>query len=736
MNFSPFAATQFAGLTANAVNQFATSKFAHNLTGANGQIVGVVSGGDGGVSYLRPIDTNNSSPFSPSSNHHLSPHQNHQTHQQQQQQSMNESPLHQQQHHQQQSESQSQVQQQALITLPITMPGAKPGDAAQTVHIQVINPNPIPQPAPTTKIHMGQMQIPIQSFQPGGTTVLTVAYSPQDGKFLPNHGFPEGMTVVAALQPQDLQILAQAQAQANAQLLNNQQHQLTNGNQQNSNQQQQNQETAINLNGDLGRDLNDDEIIVKQEPTDWDNTTVALTNTTQPDLSEFITTHSQAPSLPMTLTPFLKFNPNSIKYETPDFTIEKFDTEQLLNSGLEPPSPIQNVSSLLSPTEQNNSSIDEGSGSGNVTTTNGTPIKQKRKRRVKKPKVVKPKPPKPGQVLIATTTDGTVLFCCPECQMAYPEKENLEQHLTEHKIERRYICDICGAGLKRKEHLERHKSGHNPERPYICSVCMKGFKRKEHLNLHFVIHSGEKNEICGECGKGFYRKDHLRKHTNSHIAKRLKEEMNAREGITPTTPKNKKNKNNINNNVNLLDGSSSIGCANNNNNNNNNSINNNNINSNNNNINNNNNEIHSPLAGNDNNNILMQTSIQIGDSINPQQMQLDPIQITSNINNLNNNNKSSNNNNNNSDNNNLNTDNNNAINISINQNCGNTQTTQPAIALSTVYVPTSNNTTLPVQIQIPQIITTSKPDGTTESTIVMPTTTTESQNSTTIMSTS
>lgn len=120
--------------------------------------------------------------------------------------------------------------------------------------------------------------------------------------------------------------------------------------------------------------------------------------------------------------------------------------------------------------------------------------KVKKKRKYKK-KPVKPKPPKPGQVHIATALDGTTLFCCPECQLAYAEKSDLEQHLTVHKIERRYICDICGAGLKRKEHLERHKLGHSPERPHICNVCMKGFKRKEHLNLHAVIHSGDKTEV-------------------------------------------------------------------------------------------------------------------------------------------------------------------------------------------------------------------------------------------------
>lgn len=64
--------------------------------------------------------------------------------------------------------------------------------------------------------------------------------------------------------------------------------------------------------------------------------------------------------------------------------------------------------------------------------------KAKKKRRYKK-KPPKPKRPKPGQVHIATALDGTILFCCPECHRAYPEKENLEQHLSVHKIERRWV---------------------------------------------------------------------------------------------------------------------------------------------------------------------------------------------------------------------------------------------------------------------------------------------------------
>lgn len=157
----------------------------------------------------------------------------------------------------------------------------------------------------------------------------------------------------------------------------------------------------------------------------------------------------------------------------------------------------------------------------------------KKKKKKKAPKEKKPRP-KPGEIRLTTALDGSTLYCCPECHMAYPERELLEQHLLGHTLERRFVCDICGAGLKRKDHLTRHKQSHNPERPYVCTVCLKAFKRKEQLTLHFVIHSGEKRHVCTECGKGFYRKDHLRKHTRSHIARRVKAELSQNAGKTKT----------------------------------------------------------------------------------------------------------------------------------------------------------------------------------------------------------
>ncbi|XP_050499986.1 oocyte zinc finger protein XlCOF7.2-like isoform X1 [Diabrotica virgifera virgifera] len=433
MNFTPFGVPLTAALP--VATQFTAGKITQNVTTPNGQVVGVLQGGENGVHYIRPLDTN---AFATAAS--------------------------------------QQNQGTQIITLPITMPGAKPGDPQQTVQIQVVNPQPTPvsQASPASSPKYQISQIPMFS---QGATVLTVAYnSNQEGIQILDgqNGVPEGMTVVAALQPQDIQLI-------------------------------QTHATELEKND---KELQPPVALIKSELKDTDETAASISVPTQylqtTNLHEYIQ-KMQNTTLPLSLQQFLKFNTTDIKREiiSEDGLIEAVSIAAPDGNGH---LIMQDVGEME--TEENpDDSNDKG--------------KKKKKYKKKPPK---PKKPKPGQVHIATALDGTTLFCCPECHMAYPQKELLEQHLVGHKIERRFICDICGAGLKRKEHLERHKLGHNPERPFVCSVCMKGFKRKEHLNLHFVIHSGEKTEICGECGKGFYRKDHLRKHARSHITRRIKEQ--------------------------------------------------------------------------------------------------------------------------------------------------------------------------------------------------------------------
>ncbi|XP_049279647.1 dual specificity protein kinase splB-like isoform X1 [Anopheles funestus] len=580
MNFSQFT-NPFAG-----PNQFAAGKFPQNLTttGSNGQVLGLVSGGEGAMQFLRPVDGTAVSAASAM-------------------------------FHQQQSQHGQIVTtagmphpgmaSPAYITLPITMPGAKPGDAQQTVQIQVLNPNPLPSQMSASaagqtgqtgsaqsgtlqapKFQMGQMQIPIQGFQQG-TTVLTVAYSPQDEEVLHNQGLPEGMTIVAALQPQDLQLLA-SQNPGSTTILQQQQSNLSSNN--------ASSPGGVKIDSENPPPLRQ----IKQEsPAIWNQPTLVPTSMhSTSNLIEMVQQQQQQhqihhlhqqqqqqqqsrPPQNLNLQPYLKFNNNNnngtnsamttimngshvlqqlvlpsgvtigpgiIKQEVTDEHSNEntqfgpADSTGQGENGTEGSPDARNVTGING-REHENQPGENGDGTGGNGTTPSGKVRKKRKYKTKPPK---PKRQKPGQVHIATAIDGTVLFCCPECHMAYPEKECLEQHLVVHKIERRFICDICGAGLKRKEHLERHKLGHNPERPFICNVCEKGFKRKEHLNLHYVIHSGVKTEICNDCGKGFYRKDHLRKHIKSHLTKRLKEEK--------ASNRNNNNNNNNNNNRNTTNG--------------------------------------------------------------------------------------------------------------------------------------------------------------------------------------
>lgn len=271
-------------------------------------------------------------------------------------------------------------------------------------------------------------------------------------------------------------------------------------------------------------------------PTSWQS--LATPGSTVADYLS----HLPASTLPLSLHHFLKYSAETIKKETNHQQLNLPGGEanlNLLHSNL-------TGNALNGSTLTGNSALTQNT---NILSTNAistlnslstintsqlqNTVSTKKKKKKKPEKEKKPKP-KPGEIRLTTALDGSTLYCCPECHMAYPEKELLEQHLVGHTLERRFVCDICGAGLKRKDHLTRHKQSHNPERPYVCTVCLKAFKRKEQLTLHFVIHSGEKRHVCTECGKGFYRKDHLRKHTRSHIARRVKAEL-SQQGTSNTS---------------------------------------------------------------------------------------------------------------------------------------------------------------------------------------------------------
>jgi hypothetical protein len=50
-------------------------------------------------------------------------------------------------------------------------------------------------------------------------------------------------------------------------------------------------------------------------------------------------------------------------------------------------------------------------------------LQTSKKRRTRKAKIKEKKPKyRPGEIRVSTALDGSTLFCCPECHMAYPDR--------------------------------------------------------------------------------------------------------------------------------------------------------------------------------------------------------------------------------------------------------------------------------------------------------------------------
>ncbi|XP_012254473.2 zinc finger protein 880-like [Athalia rosae] len=237
----------------------------------------------------------------------------------------------------------------------------------------------------------------------------------------------------------------------------------------------------------------------------------------------------QATSLPLTLQQLIKLQAEQLQIKKDKVDVQKNieQSQNILNipnvpvlrngqlqNGTNPFISTENMSMITINPHDLNVHIESQDSENNIQ----QPIKVEQQVQTDSPKTEKKMKfrAKTGEIKITVALDGSTLYCCPECSLAFPDKGDIEQHIQNHIQERKYQCKECGAMLKRKEHLDQHMRGHSDERPFKCPVCMKAFKRNEHRTRHYVIHSGDKNFTCNVCQKAFSRKDHLNKHTQTH----------------------------------------------------------------------------------------------------------------------------------------------------------------------------------------------------------------------------
>ncbi|XP_031845799.1 uncharacterized protein LOC116432698 [Nomia melanderi] len=233
----------------------------------------------------------------------------------------------------------------------------------------------------------------------------------------------------------------------------------------------------------------------------------------------------QATTLPLTLQQLIKLQTEQVKKEKTEEEKVEYTQNNILNIPSVPVfrnNQLQNGTSFMSSDQMmasinpNDLNVHMDSHQENENIVHSMKVEQQVQTDSPKTERKMKFRAKTGEIKITVALDGSTLYCCPECNLAFSDKVEIDQHIQAHIQERKYQCKECGAMLKRKEHLDQHMRGHSDERPFKCPVCQKGFKRNEHLTRHYVIHSGDKNFTCSVCQKAFSRKDHLNKHTQTH----------------------------------------------------------------------------------------------------------------------------------------------------------------------------------------------------------------------------
>ena len=82
---------------------------------------------------------------------------------------------------------------------------------------------------------------------------------------------------------------------------------------------------------------------------------------------------------------------------------------------------------------------------------------------------------------------------CLMCDVVFPTKNRLEQHISEvHKGNRTFKCTVCDKKFGQSGSMMIHISAvHKDIKPFKCSTCLKAFPQKSRMKLHIRrVHAG------------------------------------------------------------------------------------------------------------------------------------------------------------------------------------------------------------------------------------------------------
>ncbi|OWR47845.1 zinc finger protein 568-like isoform X1 [Danaus plexippus] len=117
--------------------------------------------------------------------------------------------------------------------------------------------------------------------------------------------------------------------------------------------------------------------------------------------------------------------------------------------------------------------------------------------------------------------DSEALFC-GICNKSFSKSMQLQNHMRNHRAERRFVCTYCNKAFSQSNNLRAHLRIHTNERPYKCQECGKAFTQVTNLNNHVRLHTGERPFVCPEpgCDKAYAQVTNLNQHRKRHLSGR------------------------------------------------------------------------------------------------------------------------------------------------------------------------------------------------------------------------
>lgn len=169
---------------------------------------------------------------------------------------------------------------------------------------------------------------------------------------------------------------------------------------------------------------------------------------------------------------------------------------------------------------------------------------------------------------VSITSSSTVQqyrYRCENCQVRFPDPEQLSEHGCNSAKERPYSCKDCNKHFLHGSHLKKHQLTHqlSGTRSFQCNSCHMSFSHRHHFLTHLQTHGGEESSkpqidevktsntedsnqdriyrcpicpesfsqvlelanhlsvhanMCNVCNKTFSTKQQLEKHEQSHLS--------------------------------------------------------------------------------------------------------------------------------------------------------------------------------------------------------------------------